>query len=231
MTELKKPQPSEMCPPGYHIVKGHERICKSGTTTWVDAHIRKNKGRIKSGLLIENIYFLYWTSKTKFLPLASILGFNQKGGEYDSAVQFWLDYWKSQGIKFPDDFDPLMIKALIALESSFNPNAKSKDPKSTASGLMQVTDQALRVLSGFPNAKEWIEARDHLVHVTKEEKNDPIVNIALGIRLLGHKYSQIPKGYLKNSRGALIGYNQWNKKGEAYADEILSMYEQAKKKK
>lgn len=230
MSVPKKPKSSEMCRPGYHVVVGHQRVCEPGTATWVDAHIRRNRGKIKPGLLIENIHYLFWNSKTKYPALKLIDGY-KNGGEYDSIIQFWLDYWKAQGIKFPNDLDPLMIKSLISLESSFNPKAKSKDPKSTASGLMQVTDQSLRVLGGHPNKAKWIEARDHLLHVTKGEKIDPVVSIALGIRLLGHKFSQIPKKYSKNARGALIGYHQWNEKGEAYADEVLSRYEKSRKSK
>ena len=61
--QLSKPPIGEMCPPGYHVVHGHERICKSGTATWVDTHTRKNRGRIRPGLLKENIHFLYWNTK------------------------------------------------------------------------------------------------------------------------------------------------------------------------
>ena len=219
-----------MCPPGYHIVHGHKRVCESGTVTWVDAHIRRNRGKIKPGLLVENIHYLYWNSKKKYPALARVEGYN-RGDEYDSVIQFWLDYWKAQGIKFPDDLNPLMVKALISLESSFDPKARSRDPKSTASGLMQITDQMLRVLGGHPNAKKWIEARSHLIHVTKADKLDPVISIALGARLLGHKFSQIPKRYPKNARSALIGYHHWSEKGEMYADEILYRYEKARKKK
>lgn len=230
MPELKKPKPSEMCPPGYHVVRGHERVCHSGTVTWVDAHVRKNRGKIESGLLIENIHYLFWESKKKYPALKEIEGY-PNGNDYDALIQFWLDYWKSQGVKFPEDLDPLMIKALISLESSFDPKAKSKDSKSTASGLMQITDQSLRVMGGFPNKEKWIEMRKHLIHVQKIDKLDPIVSVALGTRLLAHKFSQTPKKYSKNMRSALIGYHQWNKKGEAYADEVLSRYEKARKKK
>ena len=230
MPELKKPKTSEMCPPGYHVVRGHERICHSGTVTWVDAHIRKNHGKIEAGLLIENIHYLFWSSKKNYPALKPIDGYKD-ADHYDKLIQFWLDYWKSQGVKFPDDLDPLMVKALISIESSFNPNAKSKDPKSTASGLMQITDQSLRVLAGFPNKEKWIEIRKQLIHVTKADKLDPVVSVALGTRLLAHKLSQTPKKYPKSARSALIGYHQWNKKGEAYADEILSRYEKARKQK
>ncbi len=218
-----------MCPPGYHVVRGHDRVCKSGTSTWVDEHVRRNHGRIAPGLLIENIHFLFWNTKRRYEPLSPIFGF-KSGAEYDSVIQFWLEYWKEKGVSFPEDLDPLMIKALIAIESSFNPQAKSRDPKSTASGLMQVTDQALRVLGGFPIKAKWIEAKKHLIHVEKADKVDPVVNIALGIRLLGHKYSQTPKKFPKNAKGALIGYHQWNKEGEAYADGVLALYNKSLKK-
>lgn len=58
-----------------------------------------------------------------------------------------------------------------------------------ASGLMQVTDQMVRIVGEFPNKKKWIECKNNLIHVTKEDKLDPVVSIALGTRILGHKYS------------------------------------------
>ncbi len=51
-----------------------------------------------------------------------------------------------------------------------------------------------------PNKKKWIEAKDHLIHIEKADKLDPLINIAMGTRLLGHKYSQIPKGWDKNAK-------------------------------
>lgn len=230
MSKLQKPKPSEMCPPGYHVVRGHERVCHSGTVTWVDAHIRRNRGKIRPGLLKENIYHLFWNSKKKFSSLKPIVGFKQ-GSEYDSLIQFWLHYWKSQGVAFPEDLDPLMIKALIAVESSFDPKAKTKSKNSTAAGLMQVTDQATRLMGGFPNKEKWIEIRKNLIHVTKDEKFDPVVNIALGTRWLGHKYSQTPKTYPKNAKGTLIGYHSFDKDGVAYAEKILPLYEKSRRSK
>ena len=230
MKILKKPKPSEMCPPGYHVVQGHERTCHSGSVTWVDAHVRKNRNKFKPGLLVENIHYLFWNSEKKYPSLKHIEGYSQ-GNQYDDLIQFWLDYWTSQGLRFPDDLDPLMVKALISVESEFKPDAESTDPKSTASGLMQVTDQSLRVLGGFPNKKKWIEARKHLIHVTKKDKFDPVVSIALGTRLLAHKFSQIPKQYPKNAKGTMIGYHSFDKAGEKYVEKVLSRYEMAKNKK
>ena len=230
MPKLEKPELSEMCPPGYHVVHAHQRVCHSGTATWVDAHIRKNRGRLRSGLLIENLSYLFWNSKENYTSLEQIAGY-PNGNDYDSLISFWLNYWKSQNVKFPEDLDPLLIKALISLESGFDPKAKSKDPKSTASGLMQITNQMVRVLGGFPNKQGYIEAQKNLVHVQYKDKQDPVVSIALGIRLLAHKYSQIPKGYQKDARNTLKMYHQWNRHGEDYADEVLSRYKKACSKK
>src|SRR3989344_9222277 len=99
VSELRKPKSSEMCPPGYHVVHGHERVRHSGTVTWVDAHVRRNRGKIKPGLLIENTHYLFWNSKKKYPSLKSIDDYPRRD-EYDSLIQFWLEYWKSQGIKF-----------------------------------------------------------------------------------------------------------------------------------
>lgn len=126
---LIKPSSSEMCPPGYHVVQGHKRVCESGTATWVDAHIRKNREKIRPGLLKENIHFLFWNSKKKYPILNEIKGFEGLGAEFDPLIQFWLDYWKAQGIEFPKDLDPLIVKAMIAVESTFDP---SKITKATA---------------------------------------------------------------------------------------------------
>lgn len=147
---LIKPSPDDMCPPGYHVVRGHERICESGTATWVDAHVRKNRGKIRPGLLKENIHFLFWNSPEKYNDLEEIKGFQGLGSEFDQLIQFWLDYWIEQGIEFPKDLEPLMIKAMIAVESTFDPRKVTRVKGSTAAGLMQVTDESLRVLAECP---------------------------------------------------------------------------------
>lgn len=194
------------------------------------AHIRRNRGKIAPGLLKENIQFLFWSSKKKYPSLNQISGFGDRGSDLDEPIQFWLEYWKSQGVPFPADLDPLMIKAMIAVESSFDPKKKSKVKGSSASGLMQVTDQALRVLAGYPNKKKWIEAKASLVHVEKIDKLDPLVSIALGIRLLGHKYSQIPKKWEKSAESAIRSYFSRGAGGQEYVDKVLGLYEKSRKK-
>lgn len=224
---MNRPNPSEMCAPGYHVVRGHKRICKSGTATWVDEHVRKNHGKIRPGLLQENIWYLFWNSKKKYPALKPISGFKNKGSEYDEVIQFWLDYWKAQGVAYPADLNPLMIKAIIALESGFTEKAKNK--KSTAEGLMQITDQSLRILGGFPDGDGWTEVKNNLIHVVKTDKRDPIINIAIGIRLLGHKFGQIRNSGLKDAWKLIAIYNSRNEKiGGEYAETVRKLYNSSK---
>ncbi|MEQ1876938.1 MAG: transglycosylase SLT domain-containing protein, partial [Bdellovibrionia bacterium] len=135
---LSRPQKDEMCPPGNHVVRGHERICHSGTRTWVDTHIRRNRGAIPKILLIEIIHYLYWNSKKKSERVGKVFGFSENA-ELDAVIHFWLMYWKEQGLKFPAALDPLWIKTIIAVESSFEPQAKTKVEGSSATGLIQIT--------------------------------------------------------------------------------------------
>lgn len=224
---LVAPSTSEMCPPGYHIVHGHERICHSGTATWVDTHVRKNHGKIRPGLLKENILFLYWNSKQKFSSLNAIYGFSD-GAEFDSVIQFWLNYWKVQGVSFPKDLDPLVIKTIIAFESSFNPSAQSKT--STAAGLMQILDPTLRMLGGYPNEKKWIEVRTNLIHVEKKDKLDPVVSIALGTRLFGQKFAEIKAKDKQTLFETIRRYHYAGAAGDEYAKKILELCDKSRKK-
>ncbi len=68
--------------PGTHTVNGHVRVCKSGTAIWVHTHVKKNRGKIRPGLLKENIHFLFWNAKKKYSPLNPITGFKDKGSEF-----------------------------------------------------------------------------------------------------------------------------------------------------
>lgn len=162
--------------------------------------------------------------------MGPIFGF-KAGAEYDQPIQFWLDYWKEKGLKFPTDLEPLMIKTLIAVESGFDEKAKTRSKRSTASGLMQLTNQSVRVLGGFPNQDGWIEIKDHVIRVRKQDKLDPIVNIALGIRLLSYKYTKIPKDAEKNLINTLKKYNNWGSEGTQYAKKVLALFEKSRKTK
>jgi hypothetical protein len=74
-----------MCPVGCHVVRGHVRVCKSGTRTWVDTHIRKNRSR-RTMHFSENILHLYWNNKKKYPKLKAKKPF-EGYHELDSIIQ------------------------------------------------------------------------------------------------------------------------------------------------
>ena len=94
-------------------------------------------------------------------------------------IQFWAEYWKDKGV-LHKQVDPLLIKALIAVESSFRPRVRTKDPRSTATGLMQITGSTLRVLKGNPDRTGYIEVDEHPIYLENDERLDPLVNIVVG---------------------------------------------------
>ncbi len=223
---IKKPKSSEICPPGYHIVRGHQRICHLGTKTWVDTHLRKNRGKLDM-FRKENLLYVYWNSKRKYSKLKSIKGFKQDDGALDEPIQFWLEYWRKQGLQFPN-IDALLIKTLIAIESSFSLKADPKIKNSSAYGLMQITDQTRRLLNGTPNKEGYREVRSEYITLSKEDLEDPMVSVAAGIRWLSHKYNALPKKAEKNLFNTIKYYHSWDKEGDKYAKEVLDLYEKSK---
>lgn len=221
--KIKKPHKSEMYPVGYHVVHGHVRICKSGTRTWVDTHLRKNRGR-KTMHLSENILHLYWNNKKKYPKLKAIKPF-QGYHELDNIIQFWLEYWKNQGVSFPKDLTPLHIKAIIAAESSFNPKVKAKT--STATGLMQVLKSSLAPLAG-KKRQGWREVPDNYISVTQKELEDPVINIAAGVRWFGHKNYLMRNHKNVTLKKVIRNYHSRDKAGDEYAEKVLKYYNDSK---
>ena len=209
----------KMAPPGCHVVKRQARISKSGIKYYVKAHIRKNRGQ-KILLLPENILYLFWHGEDEFTRLGKVKGYPEHP-ELDAVIQFWLNYWKEIGLKFPADLDPFMIKVLIAVESRFIVNADPKVSHSTAFGLMQITNTTRGDLAGRP-VKKHVLLRDGYLDLDREDLIDPVISIAAGIRWLSYKFESI-KVEKKNSFNMLRNYNSWSK-GEPYAKKVLDLY-------
>ncbi len=220
---IKKPDHSKMCNLGYHVVSGHHRVCRSGAKTWVDTHLRKNRSKLIMHLE-ENLLFLYWNNSKKYQNIGKIKGYSAHN-ELDSIIQFWLDYLKQNGENFPDDLTALHVKTLIAIESSFNPNARPKT--SSARGLMQILDPARNALKGTANVKNN-EVRSNYIDVTAEQIEDPVVNIAVGTRWLAHKYFLLRNQKDKSLKQVLRNYYSKTPEGDEYAEKILDLYEKSR---
>ena len=221
--KIVKPDKKNMCPVGHHVVKGHYRTCKSGTVTWVDAHIRRNGGK-KSMYLSENILYLYWQNKKKYPLLKAIKGFPGHH-ELDPVIQYWLEHWKKKGIKFPKGLTPLHIKTIIAVESSFRPKARPKT--SSAIGLMQLLKGVRSALRGTQNTRNN-EVRDNYISISEKELEDPVINIAAGIRWFAHKFFLMRNHKDQSLKTVIRNYHSKDKAGDEYAKKVLEHYNKSK---
>ena len=215
------------CPLGQHYVKDHARRTRKSGIVSVAAHCRINpKGKEKL-LHASNLRHLYYNRLKKIYPkLPAIKGF-RGFHEYDPMIQFWAEYWKDKGM-LPKEVDPLLIKAMIAAESSFRPGVRTKDPKSTATGLLQLTESTLKTLKGNPDKKDYIEVKDYPIYLENNERLDPLVNIAAGIRWLGHKIKTSRRRNSKDIAERIFAgvkfYHSWDQGGEIYVQKVYRYY-------
>lgn len=186
---LPKLHPWRLCPMGEHWVREHPRRVKPTKkhpferTTSVAGHCRDNPSR-KDQLYSDEIEEIadYRFGNLKGGPCPDNLGFKNAGSKYDPLVRGWTKYWNDV-LKPRPPLDPNLVKALIASESSFNPkkdNGKKGDKRAT--GLMQLTNETLKILSD-----EKGELKDHLINIDQEDITDPNLNICAGIRWLFQK--------------------------------------------
>lgn len=116
--------------------------------------------------------------KKQFSTLGSLsnkgLSKYSQSKKFDQLIIGWTKYWNDV-LKPKIPLDPLLVKALIATESSFRSSAKIKAGKKAgyARGLMQVTDWTVKILED-----EKGELRDYLVNVDQKDMNNPNLNIA-----------------------------------------------------
>lgn len=180
--------PWRKCPLGHHWrspadVDEHQRREMN-----VREHYRRGscvKNKSGKDTIYSDELFLIANSFFSQLPqtvTSSDMVFN-RGNEYNLLIEGWVKYWND--ILAPKILlDPDLVKVLIATESSFNTEAHNNAGKRAgkARGLMQVTDQTLKFLSG-----EKKELKNHFVIIDQKEAFDPNLNIAAGIRWLFRK--------------------------------------------
>jgi hypothetical protein len=175
-----------LCPFGEHWVSEHPRVSKSGARTIVDGHCRKNiknKDVIYAEELIEIAKRHFKNTKVK--PLSNSLGFPD-GNSFDELIGGWCEYWNDT-LKPKIKLDPNIVKVLIATESGFVP--RPIVPKGhTAIGLLQLMPKTIKYLSSRSK-----ELKDHYVEIDEKTAEDPVVNIAAGIRWLFRKYELTEK--------------------------------------
>lgn len=217
------------CKPGFHHVKKHQRISKNGTKHIVEEHCRKNPKSKEKFLYRSNLNFIYEEFKNnyKYKKLNRIKGYPQDKGQYDELIQFWLKYWKDQNL-IKDDIDPLLVKAIIACESSFREEVVTTMPGSTATGLMQIVKRTMRILA----KKLGNEVRKANIEITQDEAKEANTNIAAGTRWLIYKITTSPWKKKSNMKDRIYGgvkyYHSWDSDGEKYADKVFKLYNESK---
>jgi len=181
--EIKVYNPWRVCPVGEYWVRRHLRQKK--TLEDVDGHCRKNSSG-KDFIYGDEIDLVASTEKFKKVTIKTANKILEKKAAsilYDDLISGWTAYWNDQ-FKIIPLLPPNYVKALIATESMFDPDAENfnKPPTGMARGLMQVTVDSQKRLSG-----EKKELRDHFVVISDEEIKDPNKNISAGIRWLFRK--------------------------------------------
>lgn len=203
-TSGKKEQPPvhpwRICPYGEHWVRTHplhvppSQTYPEGHETTRREHCARNpsgKDQLYPDEIqeISNMHF----SVLKNRPCPSTSTFGAQGAKYDDLIAGWVQYW-NEVLKPDIPLDPNLIKALIASESSFNPNSLATPTNSnSARGLTQIRNSTRKLLGGDKGG-----LKDHLITATKAELNDPSVNICSGVRWLFEK-RRLASAHLKRS--------------------------------
>lgn len=147
----------------------------SGITV-VDRHLRHIDGKYLDLNLIEETFKKYDKKSIPF-PEKRKLGLADED-KYDEYIAMWTDYFnKKLNLKSP--LDPNMVKALIASESTFNPNAVNAN----ATGLTQVTTDTLKILQDLDGEVKDFVFKD----IRRKDLKDPNASVALGVRWLAYK--------------------------------------------
>jgi Transglycosylase SLT domain len=215
----RKPKPPpvhpwRICPYGEHWVKTHpmhvppSKTHPDGSITTRHQHCAHNPSG-KDQLYPDEIREIakHHFSKLKNKPCSLQSTFGTRGSKYDDLIAGWVQYWND--VLKPDiPLEPNVVKALVASESSFNPILLA-DPKNSnsARGLTQITNDTRKLLAGDKG-----ELKDHFITATKEDLNDPSVNICAGIRWLFEK-RRLTSAHLRKSASWTDAV--WNYKGTA----------------
>jgi hypothetical protein len=193
-TKLKKSlttnslaHPWRLCPAGQHYQRS---TSVSAYTTSAGKFVRAHKRRGSCAqnptghdqMYPEQVLEIAKQHFKNLGILPSLKNFVPSGDMYDQYIQGWTKYWNDI-LKLQEPLDPILIKALIASESRFNPNAwnKIKGP-GRARGPMQVTDKTITYLSDNYN-----ELNDHFLNFTEDDMLDPNSSIYAGVRWLFRK--------------------------------------------
>jgi len=185
-TPMVKSHPWRICPIGAHWRRSHGRnvgITPKNPTgrTSVHGHCVKNQyGKEvfhpEEFKEIAAQHFKSLRSNKNLMPSDDDLGFKEegRGRAYDLSIAGWTQFWNDIFLsKVP--LDPNWVKALVATESGFRPQADVSSQEGTAKGLIQITEFTRNILMN-PEG----ELKNFLIEIkNKEDLLDPDVWIPM----------------------------------------------------
>jgi hypothetical protein len=142
-------------------------------------HLRRLKGTYLDVAEIESLFKSY-DRKSIIYPTRGKLKEYPNADKYDYVIAVWNDYFNKKFNTYPP-LDPDVVKALIASESSFNPDPKKN--RKIALGITQITKPTLKILQEpTGESKEFI-----FKDIRQKDLKDPNIAIPIAIRWLHRK--------------------------------------------
>ena len=144
-----------------------------------DRHLRRLKGTYLDGAEIE-IVFKNYNRKGLVYPTKGKLKEYKDADKYDEVIAVWVDYFnKKFNVDHP--LDPDVVKALIASESSFNPDPLKN--RKIALGIAQLTKKTFKILlDPKGETKEFI-----FKDFRQKDLKDPNISIPMAVHWLHRK--------------------------------------------
>ncbi len=183
-----------------------------------DRHLRRLKGTYLDATEIESIFKNY-DRKGIAYPTKGKLKEYPNADKYDDVIAVWTDYFNK---KFNADppLDPDVVKALIASESSFNPDPKTN--RKIALGIAQITKPTLKILQDpTGESKEFI-----FKDIRQNDLREPNISIPMAIRWLHRKRETAASklGREPNHEEIILDYKGLLKSNSEYKKSGLKKY-------
>ncbi len=184
-----------------------------------DRHLRRLKGTYLDATEMESIFKNYDRKGVVYPTKGKLTAKYKRADKYDEVIAVWTDYFNK---KFNADppLDPDVVKALIASESSFNPDPLGN--RKIALGIAQITKKTLKILKDPKGETKEFIFKD----VRQKDLKDPNISIPMAIRWL-HRKKETATNKLKrapNHEEIILEYKGLIKSNSDYKKAGLKKY-------
>lgn len=183
-----------------------------------DRHLRRLAGSYLDAAEIASIFEKY-DRKGIVYPVKGRLKEYKDADKYDDTIAVWTDYFNKRFNADPP-LDPDVVKALIASESSFDPNPLGN--RQIALGIAQITKKTFKILQDPKGeAKEFI-----FKDFRQKDLADPNVSIPMAVRWLHRKKDTAARrlGRAPNHEEVILEYKGLLKNSIKLKDKALEIY-------